>query len=109
MAENSSRRSSQDLDIETGSINSSSDTIDSEKVIPMAQDGIVDDGSNKNGTLDTDHGQKNDHQLETPGVSPPSPRILDWDSPTDPDNPRTWSTSQKVFQTIAPATFGFMM
>lgn len=35
--------------------------------------------------------------------------ILDWDSPDDPDNPHNWSTKMKLFQTLVPAFYLFVL
>lgn len=38
-----------------------------------------------------------------------SEKILDWDSPEDPDNPMNWPKAKKIFHTMLPALFGFTM
>lgn len=35
--------------------------------------------------------------------------VLDWDSPDDPDNPHNWSTLVKLFQTLVPAFYCFVL
>lgn len=34
---------------------------------------------------------------------------LDWDGPEDPDNPRTWSLRKRLFHSIIPGLFNFVV
>ncbi|KAK6336528.1 hypothetical protein TWF696_002078 [Orbilia brochopaga] len=43
-------------------------------------------------------------------IAPETPPVaLDWDGPSDPDNPRNWPFVDRVFHTIPPALFSFVV
>lgn len=35
--------------------------------------------------------------------------VPDWDGPEDPDNPRTWSLRKRLFHSIIPGLFNFIV
>ena len=43
------------------------------------------------------------------GADGVTPIVLDWDSPEDPDNPHNWSTLVKLFNTLVPALYCFVL
>lgn len=34
---------------------------------------------------------------------------LDWDGPEDPDNPKTWSFRKRLFHSMVPGLFNFVV
>ncbi|KAI1812263.1 MFS multidrug transporter-like protein [Poronia punctata] len=40
-------------------------------------------------------------------ISPTQDAITDWDSPTDPENPKNWSLGMRIYHTTLPALCGF--
>ncbi|KAF3931922.1 hypothetical protein ABW20_dc0100804 [Dactylellina cionopaga] len=50
-----------------------------------------------------------DQKKEEPAAAPPPPGALDWDGPDDEDNPRNWPFIDRVFQTLPPAMFSFVV
>lgn len=36
-------------------------------------------------------------------------KCLDWESDTDPGNPQNWPKGKKIFHTLIPALYGFVM
>ena len=47
--------------------------------------------------------------VEMPPLDPPPPAALDWDHPDDEKNPRNWPFMDRVFQTLPPALFNFVV
>ena len=42
-------------------------------------------------------------------VSDDGEKLLDWSGPDDPGNPRNWNFGKKVFHTLIPSLFGFIL
>ncbi|EWC45204.1 hypothetical protein DRE_06092 [Drechslerella stenobrocha 248] len=51
-----------------------------------------------------------EHNIPKDDIVPPeAPAALDWDGPDDPDNPKNWRFGNRVFQTLPPALFSFVV
>ena len=55
-----------------------------------------------------------EEELNSPTVEEELEKIrtganLDWDSPQDGGNPRNWSFAKRVFHTLIPALYGFVV
>lgn len=48
-------------------------------------------------------------ELVVTGADGITPLVLDWDSPEDSDNPHNWTTASKLFQTLTPAFYCFVL
>lgn len=49
--------------------------------------------------------KETDSDVENAKASP----VIGWDSPEDPSNPQNWPVPKKVFHTVVPALFGFVL
>lgn len=55
------------------------------------------------------HGDENSDRLEGTTTAQRVVTAQDWIGPDDPENPLNWPTLKKVYHTIPPALFGFVV
>jgi hypothetical protein len=64
--------------------------------------------SEENANDDIEKGPDGAKPHDAPGVPPPrDPNLVDWDGPSDPDNPQNWSLTKKWYITMILSCLAF--